>query len=109
MKYMNMQFIAISPFVVQKAMALSGLEWHIPLAQLLALEACALMNFTVQNVLVDIPSKNFAPMETKHTLYGLPIVIDKSMPDTEMELRLGDQVIYRIVNLPVPTGMETQQ
>lgn len=99
----------VTPFTIQKAVALSGLEFHIPLAQLLSLEAVALMTFTVKEVLVDIPKKNFEPFQTKHTLYGIPIVLDKTVSDGVIELRLGDQVLSRIENLAVPCGMETQQ
>lgn len=109
MKVLNGYNFAITPFTVQVAVALSGIEWHLSLAQLMALEAAALMSFTVQNVLVDIPRKDFTPMETKHTLYGIPIVIDREMPDSQMELRLGDQVLYRIENLAIPCIMGNQK
>lgn len=105
-RFMNMNGMCITPFTISKAIALSGLELHMSLAQLLSLEAMSMQSFTVKEVLEDLKPAAVPeiPWETKHTLCGVPIIVNKKMCETTIELCLGEQVLMRIENLAIPCG-----
>lgn len=108
MKILNSNGFSINPFMVQKSIALSGLEFHMSLAQLMALDMMAFQTFTVKEkeVLTELNAiPEVMPWNTKHTLCGIPIIVDKKMQDGQIELHLGDQVLSRIENLAIPCDM----
>lgn len=85
----------------------SGLVWALPKAQHVALEGLALMNpVELKKIVTDKGEEIFSILPVAHTLSGLPMTLDNSLPSGTIELRLGDQVLYRIENLAVPCGME---
>lgn len=104
--------MSVTPFTIDKALMLSGLEWHLPLAQIAALEANALSDTTQVSIVLDGKAAQIRIPKTlpRLTIGGIPMVLDKTLRDSVMELRGPDRfLIARIEGLAVPVHMESKQ
>jgi len=86
----------------------SGLKWYMNPAQLMSIEHDAYMdsveNATVVSKVADATDIKMMETPTSHTLFGLPIELDDTLPNTWVVLALGNQEIFKIEGLAVPVG-----
>ena len=101
MKLMNANCMPITPELLIKALAWSGLKWRMHLAQIVSLEAAALHHVVeTQSAQVN----EISPFVGERTLMGIPIQLSEDVPLSTIELLLNGEVIYKIENLAIPSG-----
>lgn len=78
------------------------LQWAMNRAQCIAIENLAIdVSIVVNKDIAFKAEGGFPPM----TFCGVPIVIDDKVPDDQLQLRCGDLIQCRIVNLaPLPVA-----
>jgi hypothetical protein len=101
--HMHMGCLPLATSYIHLAILKSGLNWRMSPAQFHALENLSME--TVTTLVKDMVSGEINMYEglslltskmSEHTLVGLPIIIDKDMIQSAIELRLGDKVIYTL-------------
>jgi len=86
-KIMCANNMSITPGLLIKALAWSGLKWHMHVAQF-----------------VDIVLNELSPFVGERTFMGIPIQLSEDMPLSTIELMLDGEVIYKIESLSIPSG-----
>lgn len=88
--------------VITKALvlrALFELSWHIPTAQLFQLERQV---FNSEPTIVTEEKNELAIPQTKLTLFGIPVQVDNTIPNSVIELRHNGERLFTIDNLGIP-------
>lgn len=101
--FFNMNGGFLTPAAVQAALTNSGIRWAVPKAQYYAMQTWGLRNFV--SLEAELKEDFVIPKKTEMTLLGLPIEMDNDLPETTMQLRHCEKVIYEIQYLAVPAGM----
>jgi len=103
---LNATSSAITPATMQMAIMHSGVTWGMSKAQLYQMQYLILMNpITVKTEVSEIVVKDLldAPQPATYML-GIPVEIDKDLPDTVVQLRWHGAVLFTIENLAIPLG-----
>lgn len=95
--------------LLQKAIILSGLTWGMPPAQVCQMHLNTLMNPV--SVTTEIKEDRELHKVLTHTqtptyLMGIPVVIDKNLPNSVVQLRWNGAVLFTIECLAIPVGFE---
>lgn len=75
-----------------------SLSWHMPTPQVFALHRLSLQ----EGIEVSEEFTELALPQSKLTLFGIPVTVDNSLPDSVVELRSGDRRVYTIDNIGIP-------
>lgn len=97
----------LSTAIILQALLTSGLTWHMHLAQLFALDSQSYsqnMLVTISTAVDAVDAVDVPKVPVTHSLFGVPIILDGSMPLDVIELRQADgSVVSRIEQLAVPS------
>lgn len=108
MKTLSAGGAAIHPALTLRALVLSDLYWGMSVAQ----QTAAL--YSALSVPVEVKSVTsedaYAGLKLEvspqvHTMWGLPVTLDETLPPGIIELRRGVEVLARIEHLAIPVGM----
>ena len=101
--HLNMDGASLCLEALAKAINLSGLTWGMPPAQVFAVHCLAFQSVTV---LTEEGSNIFNHTQTATYMFGLPVEIDRDLPQGTVQLRYQGAVLFEIQSLAVPKGFE---
>ena len=98
---------------VQKTVMLSGLTWGMPLAQVCAMQLHSLINpvelkTEINGTYTNATCSNLILEPHILNMCGIPVELDKDLPDGVVQLRWKGAVLYTIESLAIPSHMETE-
>ena len=98
--------LMLAPATLIKALALADLTWGMPMAQYVAAQMWDLQNVTVLKTEVKEDSAIFSMEQPTMTMLGLPVEIDRDLPNSTVQLRYKGAVLFESQSLAIPTGFE---
>ena len=104
--HINMCGSSLCPATLVKALALADLTWGVPMAQYVAMQMWGLQSVTELKMEVKEDSTLFSHKQTPMTLMGLPVEIDRDLPNGTVQLRYKGASLFEIQMLAIPTGFE---
>jgi hypothetical protein len=101
-KIINANGVCITPELLIKALAWSGLKWRMHMAQVVSLESQSLRH-AVETQSTQILNE-LSPFLGERTLMGIPVQLSEDVPTGTIELLLNEEVIYKMEALAIPSG-----
>lgn len=91
------------------ALVQAGLCWHMHVAQVISLESPTTLaaNIRTHTINSQAALQELSLHETKRTLYGIPVVINNSLPKGDALLCLGGVTIFKIEALAYPANLDS--
>ena len=93
---------------VQKTVMLSGLTWGMPLAQVCAMQLHSMINPVELKTEINDTCTNLTLEPHILNMCGIPVELDKDLPDGVVQLRWKGAVLYTIESLAIPSYMGTE-
>ena len=101
---LNMHSAALNPAALERALVLSGMTWGMPMAQFCGMQLQDLLNPTILITEVKDDKIVFKPQPTALFCMGLPVEIDKELPQGTVQLKYQGAVIFEIQMCAIPYG-----
>ena|SRR5208282_5062883 len=103
---LNMNGSSFNPAALERAVVLAGLTWGMPPAQVCAANLWALNTPTVifEHFAEDELARILRLHQTQTFCMGIPVEVDKELPQGTVQLRYQGAVIFEIQNCSVPYG-----
>lgn len=104
-KVINANGSPLTTDLIIMALVKAGLCWHMHVAQVISLESQAFKE--VHTINSQAVLQELSLHETKRTLYGIPVVINNSLPKGDALLCIGGVIIFKIEALAYPAGLDS--
>lgn len=94
----------LTPGALEKAIVLSGLTWGMPAAQVCSMQMQALDNSVIVTQEVKEDSTLLKMRPTALFCMGIPVEVDKELPQGTVQLRYQGAVLFEIQLCAIPWG-----